>query len=80
MIMFASIDLDQNIKDGNEFKERYATPRKECNNDVVVNTLQILIFFYSVENALDWNGLVKIENIATMDDDTIGDVLGKKFG
>ena len=45
-----------------------------------MNTLQILVFFYSVENALDWNGLVKIENIATMDDDTIGNVLGKKFG
>ena len=78
--MFANIGLDQNIKDGNEFKERYTIPRKECNNDVVVNTLQILVFFYSVENALDWNGLVKIENTATMDDDTIGGVLGKKFG
>ena len=51
--MFANIGLDQNIKDGNEFKERYAIPRKECNNDVVVKTLQILVFFYSVEIALD---------------------------
>ena len=42
--MFATIDLDSNIKDGNEFKERYATPGKECNNDVVVNTLQTLVF------------------------------------
>ena len=78
--MFANIGIDQNIKDGNEFKERYATPRKECNTKVVVNTLQILIFFSSVENAPDRNGLVKIENTATMEDDTIGDVLGKKFG
>ena len=78
--MFANIGIDQNIKDGNEFKERYATPRKECNTNVVVNTLQILVFFSSVENAPDRNGLVKIENTATMEDDTIGDVLGKKFG
>ena len=78
--MVANIGIDQNIKDGNEFKERYATARKECNNKIVVNTLQILVFFYSVEKPPDWNGLVKIENTATMDDDTIGDVLGKKFG
>ena len=30
--------------------------------------------------ALDWNGLVKMEITAIMDDDTIGGVLGKKFG
>ena len=30
--------------------------------------------------ALDWNGLIKIEITAIMDDDTIGDVLDKKFG
>jgi hypothetical protein len=30
--------------------------------------------------ALDWNGLIKIEITAIMDDDTIGGVLGKKFG
>ena len=30
--------------------------------------------------ALDWNGLIKIEITAIMDDDTIGSVLGKKFG
>ena len=45
-----------------------------------MNTLQILVFFSSVENAPGRNGLVKIENTAAMDDDTIGDVLGKKFG
>ena len=30
--------------------------------------------------ALDWNGLIKMEITAIMDDDTIGGVLGKKFG
>ena len=30
--------------------------------------------------ALDWNGLVKMEITAIMDDDTVGGVLGKKFG
>ena len=30
--------------------------------------------------ALDWNGLIKIEITAIMDDETIGGVLGKKFG
>ena len=30
--------------------------------------------------ALDWNGLVKMEITAIMDDETIGSVLGKKFG
>ena len=29
--------------------------------------------------ALDWNGLIKIEITAVMDDETIGGVLGKKF-
>ena len=29
--------------------------------------------------ALDWNGLIKIEITAIMDDETIGGVLGKKF-
>ena len=29
--------------------------------------------------ALDWNGLIKMEITAIMDDDTIGGVLGKKF-
>ena len=30
--------------------------------------------------ALDWNGLIEIEITAIMDDETIGGVLGKKFG
>ncbi len=30
--------------------------------------------------ALDWNGLIKIEIMAIMDDDTVGGVFGKKFG
>ena len=30
--------------------------------------------------ALDWNGIIKMEITAIMDDDTIGGVLGKKFG
>ena len=30
--------------------------------------------------ALDWTGLIKMEITAIMDDDTIGGVLGKKFG
>ena len=30
--------------------------------------------------ALDWNGLINIEITAIMDDETIGGVLGKKFG
>ena len=29
--------------------------------------------------ALDWNGLIEIKITATMDDETIGGVLGKKF-
>ena len=45
-----------------------------------MNTLQILVFFSSVENAPDRNGLVKMEITAIMDDETIGGVLGKKFG
>ena len=30
--------------------------------------------------ALDWNGLIKMEITAIMDDDTIGCVIGKNFG
>ena len=36
--------------DGNEFKEHNTTLGKEWNNDVMVNTLQMLIF-YSDEDA-----------------------------
>tara|TARA_B100000767_G_scaffold198049_1_gene185018 strand:- start:532 stop:852 length:321 start_codon:yes stop_codon:yes gene_type:complete len=30
--------------------------------------------------ALDWNGIIKIDITPIMDDETIGGVLGKKFG
>ena len=47
--MFGNVILNCYTKNGNEFQERYTTPGKEWNNDVMVKTLQMLIFYSDVD-------------------------------
>ena len=62
--------------DGIELKSRYYNLDGTGGFAILESTNPAALADY----ALDWNGLVKMEITAIMDDDTIGDVLGKKFG
>ena len=62
--------------DGIELKSRYYNLDGTGGFAILESTNPAALTDY----ALDWNGLVKMEITAIMDDDTIGGVLGKKFG
>ena len=62
--------------DGIELKSRYHNLDGTGGFAILESTNPAALADY----ALDWNGLVKMEITAIMDDDTIGGDLGKKFG